>query len=269
MKFVKKLIILCVFFTFAGCSKAQNNGFSIATTFPATDYIASQLTKDMNVKVTNYAANAPEPHEVEISSKNASKIIESDLIIYLPNSQSAIDKIANNFTNDNTIKWAGGLHPWLDPKNATQLINEIYKKLKDKIDNKDLLEKNYNNLTEKLNTVLQKYNELKNTKQKTFIDTHNAFGDLANTYGLYEVSITGADEEAEPSLNKIKKIKNTIFDNKIKTVFYESDDDKEIAQKIATQTNCKLEKLNNFEQSGSDYFDVLNSNLSNLLNALE
>lgn len=117
------------------------------------------------------------------------------------------------------------------------------------------------------------HNGLADTKTKTFITTHAAFGYLAERYGLTEEAINGLDPESEPSANRVKGLETMAKADGVTTVFYETLVSDKTARTIADDTGLRTDVLDPLEgitdkSRGSDYMQVMESNLKALQTAL-
>jgi zinc transport system substrate-binding protein len=252
------------------CSTTNNNKntvnnkkISIVTTFYAEKDIVSQIVDTSFVDVIDLSAGSLEPHTIELTNKQVNEIKNSDLFIYIPNAQVAVDNAYNETTPKNTIQWNHLGHPWLDPILMIELTEQVTNKLVElDTEHTSLYTQNKNKLTKELTGLYNNYsNALKNCQSKYIVTTHNAFTDLANRFNLKQLSITGADPESEPSLKVIKDIKQEILKHNIGVIYYESSADKKIVEGLANEMKLKLRELNPIENSNNDYFSVMQSNL--------
>jgi zinc transport system substrate-binding protein len=122
-----------------------------------------------------------------------------------------------------------------------------------------------------LNTAFK--DGLKNTATKTFITTHSAFGYLAERYGLEQEGVSGVDPESEPSPARIKQLQKIAKEDKVSTVFFETLASDKTASTLAKDTGLKTDVLDPLEgitdkSKGSDYIEVMQSNLAALKKAL-
>jgi zinc transport system substrate-binding protein len=135
-------------------------------------------------------------------------------------------------------------------------------------------QKNTEALVKKLDDLNTQFTDgLKNTKTKVFITTHAAFGYLAERYGLTEEAINGLDPESEPSADRVKDLEKMAKADGVTTVFYETLVSDKTAKTIASDAGLKTDVLDPIEgitgkSRGSDYFQVMESNLKALRTAL-
>ncbi|MER5467394.1 zinc ABC transporter substrate-binding protein [Streptomyces sp. NPDC002935] len=282
----------------------KNNGkLDVVASFYPLQYLAEQIG-GTHVNVTNLTQPGQEPHDLEISARQTARLQEADAVLYLKNLQPAVDdavaqaevktKIdAASLTtlekhgnevgghaaahDDSAGEESGATDPhiWLDPVRFGEVAEGISDALK-KADPKHSAdyEKNMSALRKKfvaLNTDF--HNGLADTKTRTFITTHAAFGYLAERYGLTEEAINGLDPESEPSANRVKGLEAMAKADGVTTVFYETLVSDKTARTIADDAGLRTDVLDPLEgitdkSRGSDYMQVMESNLKALQTAL-
>ncbi|MFE6163676.1 metal ABC transporter substrate-binding protein [Streptomyces sp. NPDC056486] len=166
-------------------------------------------------------------------------------------------------------------HIWLDPVKYAEVAKGVGKAMeKADPDHAAAYKKNTDALVKKLDGLNTKFeNGLKNTKSKTFITTHSAFGYLAERYGLEQESIAGVDPESDPSPARIKELQDIAKEDKVSTVFFETLASDKTAKTLATDAGLKTDVLDPLEgitdkSKGDDYIGVMESNLAALQKAL-
>ncbi|MER5380008.1 zinc ABC transporter substrate-binding protein [Streptomyces sp. NPDC002688] len=287
----------------ASADGKSNGKLDVVASFYPLQYLAEEIG-GTHVNVTNLTQPGQEPHDLEISARQTAQLQEADAVLYLKNLQPAVDdavaqtevktKIdAASLTtlekhgnevgghaaahDDSEGEETGATDPhiWLDPVRFAEVAEGVSDALK-KADPKHTAdyEKNMAALRKKfvaLNTDF--HNGLADTKTKTFITTHAAFGYLAERYGLTEEAINGLDPESEPSANRVKGLETMAKADGVTTVFYETLVSDKTARTIADDTGLRTDVLDPLEgitdkSRGSDYMQVMESNLKALQTAL-
>lgn len=166
-------------------------------------------------------------------------------------------------------------HIWLDPVKYAEVAEGVGKAMeKADPDHAAAYKKNTKALVKKLDALNTKFEDgLKNTKSKTFITTHSAFGYLAERYGLDQEGIAGVDPESDPSPARIKELQDIAKKDDVSTVFFETLASDKTAKTLATDANLKTDVLDPLEgitdkSKGDDYVGVMESNLAALQKAL-
>ncbi|MFJ3878234.1 metal ABC transporter substrate-binding protein [Streptomyces sp. NPDC090077] len=166
-------------------------------------------------------------------------------------------------------------HVWLDPTKYAEIAKGFGAAL-EKADPGHAADykKNTDELVAKLGALDTEFKDgLKNTASRTFITTHSAFGYLAERYGLDQEGISGVDPEAEPSPARMKELQAVAKKDNVTTVFFETLASDKTAKSLARDTGLTTDVLDPLEgigdrSQGSDYFEVMRSNLKNLQKAL-
>jgi zinc transport system substrate-binding protein len=256
------------------------------------------------VHVTSITQPGQEPHDLEISARQTAQLEQSDAVLYLKGLQPSVDdavaqseiktkvdaaSLTSQEEHGNEVgghaaahdthqgEEPGGKDPhiWLDPVRYAEVAKGVGKAF-EKADpqHADTYRKNTDALVKKLDDLNTQYTQgLKNTRSKVFITTHAAFGYLAERYGLTEEAINGLDPDSEPSAARVKDLESMAKADGVSTVFYETLVSDKTAKTVARDANLKTDVLDPIEgitskSRGSDYFQVMESNLKALQKAL-
>ncbi|GAA3371354.1 zinc ABC transporter substrate-binding protein [Streptomyces sannanensis] len=293
-----------------GCSSSdvaadkKNGGkLGVVASFYPMQYLAEEIGGD-HVTVTGLTQPGVEPHDLELSPRQAAQLGEADFILYLKGVQPAVDKAIEQAGVKNTVDAAtltelehhgtevnhdhghggedhkggesgGDPHIWLDPVKYAEVAKGVGKAM-EKADPSHAADykKNTDELVKKLDALDTEYvNGLKNTTTRTFITTHSAFGYLAERYGLDQEGIAGLDPESEPSPARIKELQDIARKEKVPTVFFETLASDKTAKTLAEDAHLKTAVLDPIEgitdkSKGDDYIEVMESNLAALQQAL-
>ena len=290
-----------------GCSTSTGTNssgkFDVVASFYPMAFLAEQIG-GRYVHVTSLTQPGQEPHELEISFKQAIQLEKSDAVLYLKGLQPAVDKAAalsgvrtkidaasltsleehgtevgghaaEHDTHDGEESGGKDPHIWLDPVRYAEVAQGVGRAF-EKADpqHADAYRKNTDALVKKLDDLNTRFEQgLKNTKNKVFITTHAAFGYLAERYGLTEEAVSGLDPESEPSVARVRDLQKMAKADGVSTVFYETLVSDKTAKTIAADANLKTDVLDPLEgitdrSRGTDYFQVMESNLKALQTAL-
>ena len=100
-------------------------------------------------------------------------------------------------------------------------------------------------------TLSQLDAEIKNTtrtcESRMLVTTHTAFGYFASRYNFRQVSILGADPEAEPSPAALARTVRLVRANRINTLYGESGHTSKALNTIAAETGAKVRLLQTLE----------------------
>ncbi|MFC7930985.1 metal ABC transporter substrate-binding protein [Streptomyces cinereoruber] len=166
-------------------------------------------------------------------------------------------------------------HVWLDPVKYAEVAKGVGSAF-EKADPEHAADykKNTDALVKKLGDLDTEFETgLKNTATRTFITTHSAFGYLAERYHLDQEGISGLDPESEPSPARMKELQEVAAKDKVSTIFFETLASDKTAKTLAGDTGLKTDVLDPLEgitdkSRGSDYIEVMRSNLTALKKAL-
>jgi zinc transport system substrate-binding protein len=261
------------------------------------EFLARQIGGE-HVRVTDLTAAGVEPHDLELTAKQVGSVQQADVLVYLKGLQPTVDQavaqsgsrhvvdataaspLVDHHLDEGTSgsghqdHTAGDPHIWLDPARYTAVAESVGAELA-KADPAHAAEyqKNTDQLVSELATLDKDFQSgLKDTKTRTFVTSHAAFGYLADHYGLKQIAINGVDPEAEPTPARLASIQQAAKENGVTTIFFEALVSPKLARTVATDLNLKTAVLDPIEGvrsgSGDDYFSIMRQNLTNLQTAL-
>ena len=276
----------------ATASTGSDAKIKVVTSFYAMEDFTKKVGGD-NVEVTNLVPAGTEPHEWEPAATDITAIQDADLFVYNGASMehwvddtlaSLGDKAPASVKASDGIKLRAGEEPgeddphvWLNPEFAKAELANIKDALaKVDPDHKDDYEANYEKYAAEFDQLDADFKEkLGSVSNKTIVVSHEAFGYLADAYGLTQVPITGMDAEGEPDAQTMASIIDQVKAQNIKVIFSEDLVSPKVAQQIADATGATCEVLNPLEgltdeelAKGEDYVSVMRSNLDELVKAL-
>jgi len=169
-------------------------------------------------------------------------------------------------------------HIWLDFKNDQMIVDKIAGVLSEMDpEGSSIFEKNASAYKEKLQGLNKKFKEgLKDCVHRTVIlGGHAAFGYLARSYNLRQVSLYGLSPDSRPTPKKLIEVVELAKRYRIKVIFFEIHVSDELAKVLADEVGARTLVLNpganlTKEQlkSGKTFFDIMEENLENLKDGL-
>lgn len=266
----------------------------VVASFYPLQYVVQRVGGD-RVSVENLTPIGAEPHELELTAKNTASLHDADLVVYLsgfsPAVDEAIDAVAAGHAFDvaptahvdltytpidagKANSAAAGVrdpHFWLDPTRLESVAMGVATELA-KADPGDasLFRDNATKLIADLEALDGEYAAgLAHCSNTDIVTSHNAFGYLAQHYGLTQIGITGLTPEDEPSPADLAAVTDFVEQHHVATIYYETLVSPEIAETVASETGAATAVLDPIEgvspeSKGSDYFEVMRSNLSSL-----
>lgn len=290
-------------------AKESDTKLSVVTTFYPMYEFSKKVAGDLADVVALIPAGT-EPHDWEPSAQDMAKIKDADVFVYNGIVEGWVDAALTSAPSDKrvVVRASEGLttlegaaeeeeeeagevaheaghahehaedpHVWLDPGLAQREVATIEVAF-EKADpaNKDTYKKNADAYIAQLKALDEDYRAgLKDIKTKQFVTQHAAFGYLAHAYGLEQVPIAGLSPEQEPSPGKMAEIVEFAKAHQVKTIFFETLVDPQVAQTVADEIGAKTDVLNPLEgltdeekKDGLDYIGIMKKNLEALVKAL-
>lgn len=287
-----------------GGSADSSAGTSVVASFYPFAYVAEQVGGDA-VDVENLTSPGVEPHDIELAPKQIVDVQDADLAIFETGFQPQVDDAVDqaDLSGDAALDVAdvvtlvdasehgtggngpgdssddaehAGLDPhvWLDPRNMVTITGAVADRLKRlDPDNAKTYQHNARAFTAKLTALDHAYKTgLADCERHTIITSHDAFGYLADRYGLEQIGIAGLDPGNEPSPAQIADISDLVREDGITTVFTEELVSPAVAQTVADESGAQVATLDPIEGLGDDtedqtYLSLMRQNLDALKEA--
>lgn len=290
-------------------SKSTNSSdkVSIYTTVYPLQYFAEQIGGE-HVEVSSIYPPGTNEHTFEPTQQDMMKLADSDLFFYIGlGLEGFVDNAKKTLANENVsmIETTHGIdeeklhastatheheheeddhhhgdvdpHVWLSPVISQDLAlsikNELVKKdAKHKAD----YEKNYDALVKKLQQLDNDYKTMaKDAETKEFYVSHAAFGYIAGTYGLKQVSVAGLNSQDEPSQKELTQIVAQAKKDNIQYILFEQNVSSKLATVIQNDIGAKDLTAHNLSvltkediAAKRDYFSIMEDNLETFKTAL-
>jgi zinc transport system substrate-binding protein len=278
-------------------SAASNGKVDVVAAFYPFAFVAQQVGGD-DVTVLDLTKPGAEPHDLELTPRQAAAVSEADLAIYLKGFQPSVDEVIQQNRPAHTLEVStvvpltrpvspdeeggnqddshpsGDPHIWLDPTKLATVARAVSAQL-GAADPQHAAD--YRARADALVTRLDALDAdlragLRNCRQKAFVTSHAAFGYFAQRYGLEQIAIAGLSPEAEPAPARIQQIQREVEDRGITTIFFETLVSPDLAETIARDTGATTAVLDPIEgikdPARDDYFSVMRANLGALRKAL-
>jgi zinc transport system substrate-binding protein len=280
MRLIFILTIVAAVLASAACGGSGGSGSggkeSVDASFYPLAYAAQQLG-GARVDVTNLTPPGSEPHDLEVSPKNVAAIREADLVLLLGRGfQPQLEDAAGTGGNVLRLLDTPGLglradkdpHVWLDPLRYAKIVARIGEALGTPAA--------ADRLVGRLTALDGEYRRgLAHCRRHEIVTSHEAFGYLAERYGLEQVAITGLSPEAEPEPGKLQDVVELVRMRGVTTIYFETLVSPRIADTVARETGAKTAVLDPIEgltedevARGEDYFSLMRTNLHTLREGL-
>jgi zinc transport system substrate-binding protein len=266
-----------------GDDQAADGRTNVVAAFYPIAWAAEQIGGDA-VAVQNLTTAGAEPHDLELTTRDVDDIEDADLVIVMGKGfQPGVEDVADRRSSD-TLSILDHLdvdtddpHVWLDPV----LMGDIVDEIEDALAAADPTHGSaYADRAEALHAELDALDAeyragLAGCDRDLIVTAHEAFGHLAQQYGLQQHAIAGVDPEQEPHADRIAQLADLVKEHGVTTVFAEQLVSPDVAEALAREAGVKTETLNPLEgltaderAAGDDYLSVMRANLEKLRTAL-
>jgi zinc/manganese transport system substrate-binding protein len=249
--------LLVLFMASAVCAKAELKVASLST---ITTEIAQSVGGDA-VRVTPLIKPGTDPHDFQPSPQDVREIEGADLVLltgkgvegYLTKLEQAVGNKAKFVDVGSDIpslkleeegRMVEDPHWWHSIENMKKATTVVRKHFVEADPaNEAVYVRNAASYLAKL-TELQKWAKQEVAKlprdSRKLVTSHDAFQYFARDYGFMIYAIEGVSTDDQPSSKKIADLINTIRDQKVKAVFFESIENPKVVAEITKETGAKI-----------------------------
>lgn len=280
MKFILiSILALTVAGLAVGCGGSDDHSSpreTVVASFYPLAFAAEQVGGEA-VSVENLTPPGAEPHDLEVSPSDVSKIKSADLVLLLgqgfqPQLEDAAgsgpDVVALLDTPALDLHPDGDPHVWLDPIRYMKIVERLGVLLRRPAAASRLLVR--------LRKLDREYRRgLADCPRREIVTSHEAFAYLTERYGLHQIAITGLNPEAEPTPRALQETVDVVRASHATTVYFERLVSPRLAETVARETGTKtavldpIEGLTDTERNeGGDYFTLMRANLRALQTGL-
>jgi zinc transport system substrate-binding protein len=264
----KIVLIIVVISVLAGCGAAgsTNGRKTVVAAFYPVAYAAEQLGGTYDVE--NLTPPGVEPHDLELAPRTVGRIESAAFVLYLGHGFQPAVSTAASQSNGERVDVLAGLplhdsdpHVWLDPVLYARVVRKIGA----------VLHRPPGALLTRLQQLDREYRHgLRDCRRHEIVTSHEAFGYLAQRYGLTQVAITGITPESEPSPQRLAQVIRLVQKTHATTVFFERLVSPRLADTVARDAGARTAVLDPIEgqEAGETYFTLMRKNLAALRKAL-
>jgi zinc transport system substrate-binding protein len=291
--------LLAVALMLSGCgstSSSAEEGTSVVASFYPLAEAASRVGGDL-VSVQNLTPPGVEPHDLELAPDDIEAIANADVIVYLGGgfqpavedalaeaehavTVDALDAVATNAAPASEAD--EGLtvdpHVWLDPPRYEEIVRSVSAALSEADPaNEATYAANAEAYIGQIAALDEEFRAgLSDCERTTIVTSHEAFGYLADAYGLTQVGILGLSPEAEPDPRRLAELRDLVQREGVTTIFAEELVSPKVAETLASEAGVQVAVLNPIEsltdaqeRAGEDYLSLMRENLDTLRMALD
>src|SRR5215218_763151 len=282
----------------SACGTAGGSGkhdVSVVAGFYPLEWAAERVGGE-EIGVSSLTPPGAEAHDLELTPQDVAAVSEADLVILLEGFQPAVDEAAASEAGDRA--WDAGQaadlsltaaghegedkedehddaapdpHFWLDPHRLAAVGDALAERLAEiDPDAADTFERNAADLRADLEQLDEEFRTgLADCAVRTLVTSHDAFGYLADRYGLEVVGISGLRRTQEPEPAQLAKIAELVDSEGVTTVYTETLVDPSVAETVADEAGVRTAVLDPVEgltdaSAGEDYLAVMRANLATL-----
>ncbi len=278
----------------SGASGSAKDALGVEASFYPLQWMAERVGGD-RVEVSSLTPPGAEPHDLELTPSDVAGLIDADVVVYLDGFQPAVDDAVTEADADKVFdatefadlsltftpieegeeagEESGSVDPhfWLDPTRFATVATAFADFLGDlDPDGADAYAENAGALETELERLDAEFEAgLAACESTDLVTSHNAFGYLADRYGLEQVAITGLTPDDEPSPSDLAAVTDFVAENRVRTIYFETLVSPDIAEAIAEETGARTAVLDPIEglddaSEGEDYLEIMRANLANL-----
>ena len=254
----------------------------------ASGYVPYVLAKQIGGQRLHLSMLVPagtEPHSFEPTPGAIISVSEADLFVYIsPRVEPWVKDILGGLADVNALEAGPSLperdpHVWMTPYGALEMANRITKALiKADPSGKDYYKQNLKNFEQEIQALHAAFKSgLADCKSRDVVHIgHLAFGNLAQTYHLHLLSLSGTSHQSEHSVHKLAELVRYIRKHDVPAVFSEEMLSQDLASTVAAETKVRVLPLYTVEEVSKKDFDAattygayMKRNLHNLMEGLQ
>ena len=280
-----------------GAGDADDGSVDVLAAFYPLQHVVEQVGGE-HVSVTSLTATGARSHDLELTPAQVASVGEADLVVYLSDFQPATDAAVELSEPEHVVDAAGAAalqsdpaavapagseqpgeppvldpHFWLDPTRLADVAHQVAQELAavdpdhaaDHRARADRFASSLAELDAEYAAVLAP------CRGATLVASHEAFGYLAQRYGLTQVGIAGIDPEVEPSPARLRDVAEVVEANGVRTLFFETLTGPELTRTLARDLGVATEVLDPIEgltDESDDYPGLMRENLRALREGL-
>lgn len=272
-----------------GCAaptRSADSRVHVVAAFYPLAYAAQQVGGD-RVTVETLTKPGGEPHDLELLPRQVLELQQSDLAIYLPHFQPAVDAAVAAHAAERSLDVAeaadlltlteehdhGAVDPhfWLDPTRLAAVGEAIA----DRLAQADpagaaAYRANAAAFTAQLTTLdAEVETGLATCTNRDLVTGHSAFGYFAERYGFTQEPISGLSPDLEPRASDLAHVVEFVREHDVRTIYAETIASPLITQALARETGARVAVLDTVEgisdeSAAADYPGVMRANLATL-----
>ncbi|TDC70381.1 zinc ABC transporter substrate-binding protein [Actinomadura sp. GC306] len=290
-----------------GCGGGDGGAPPGKTEVTASFYPVAWLAEKVgggDVFVRTLTRPGTEPHDLELTPRQAADLTKTDFAVYVGGVQPAVDDAVRRHAKDKSLDAASVVktlprhtggdghgdhghgdhgheepdhdpHIWLDPSRMAAVATALGDRLaKADPGHAAGYRERAGSTSAELTELDRAYRDgLRTCERREIITAHAAFGYLADRYELEQIPVAGVDPGAEPSPRRLAELTRRVSATGATTVFTETLVSPKVAESLARAAGVRTAVLDPAEGvadgSSGDYLTIMQRNLRTLRAALE
>jgi zinc transport system substrate-binding protein len=264
-------VVLVVAIGTSCIAEADDRNTVVASFYPLA-FAAERVAGD-EWKVVDLTPPGTEAHDVELSIEDRAAIEDADVVLYLgdygfqPQVEAAVEEasgvvVAVGDSSGEDV--SADPHLWLDPGRMSLIVAEVAGAIPGASDG---------GLRSELVELSDRYADgLASCRFRTMIVPHEAFGYLADSFGLTQFGLAGVDPEGEPGADRLARAHQLLSSGRAGAVFYEAGGEAQgVAETVALDAGVPALPLSTLESEPprGDFLSVMEDNLAALRRGLD
>jgi zinc transport system substrate-binding protein len=278
-----------------GGDAADDGRLTLVASFYPLQFATQRVAGD-RADVRSLTPPGAEPHDLELTPRDVAAVSDADLVVYLKGFQPAVDQAVDQEAAEAGVDVAPAArldrsidelvaddgeepegvngrdpHFWLDPTRLAAVGTLVAERLAAADpDGAAAFRANARRLATDLGALDTELRQgLATCTNQDLVTSHQAFGYLADRYGLTQVGITGLSPDAEPQPADLAAVTEFVRQHQVRTIYYETLVSPAIARTVADETGAHTAVLDPLEgltdeSAGADYLAVMRANLAAL-----
>ena len=257
----------------AGTTAAQDDGgLAVVTSAYPLQWVSERVAGDA-ARVSSALPPGSDVHEAELAPSQALALSDADLVVTLPGLQAGVDAALSSTPPERVVDVTGAaavvdddLHFWMDPLRLAAVGDEVAEGLAAADpDGADGYRARADALRADLAALDEQYARvLAPCRGAVLVTSHEAFGYLADRYGLEQVGISGLDPSVEPTPARLRAATAAVQDSGVRTVYFETEATDAVTSALASALGTATGVLDPMETSPAEGGDLLATAQENL-----
>jgi len=252
---------------------AQDDGaLDVVTSAYPLQWVSERVAGDA-ARVSSALPPGTDVHETELAPAQALALSDADVVVTLPGLQAGVDTALEASPPERVVDLTRAaavvgddLHVWMDPLRLADVGDEVAEGLAAADpEGADGYRSRAGALRDDLSALDEQYAQaLAPCRGAVLVTSHEAFGYLADRYGLEQVGISGLDPSVEPTPARLRAATAAVQDAGVRTVYFETEATDAVTSALASALGTGTAVLDPMETAPAEGTDLLATAQENL-----